>query len=71
MDGVAQPLTLTNVAFRGLAVPAGRHTVEMRFEPRILGAGAGLSVAGLALLVAALLFGDNGPKRPAWISSNN
>lgn len=71
VDGIEQPLVLTNVAFRGLTVPAGRHTVEMRFEPRILRTGIATSLAGLALLLAALLFGDNGAKRPAWISSNN
>ncbi len=54
VDGRRQPLAMTNVAFRGLPVPAGRHTVEMRFEPALLWWGAGVSLvawvaAGMAL----------------------
>jgi len=53
IDGQPQPLYYTNVAFRGLPVPAGRHTVTMRFQPAILWQGAALSLvswAGLAAL---------------------
>jgi hypothetical protein len=32
VDGQELPLVPTNVAFRGLAVPAGRHTVRSRKE---------------------------------------
>jgi uncharacterized membrane protein YfhO len=49
---------MTNAAFRGLPVPAGRHRVEMRFEPAILARSVLVSMAGLALLVAGVLFKD-------------
>lgn len=54
IDGREQPLVMTNGAFRGLAVPAGRHRVEMRFAPAILWWGAALSAAGCLLLGWAL-----------------
>jgi Bacterial membrane protein YfhO len=79
VDGRERPLVLTNVAFRGMPVEAGRHRIEMRFEPAILWRGAVLSAAGWALLVAAFAFGDNGRKRTAgrgtapsqWTSSSS
>jgi hypothetical protein len=71
VDERESPLTLTNVAFRGLPVPAGRHRVEMRFEPRILVWGAWLSGLGALLLMAALLFGDKMRRRAPWTSSSS
>jgi len=54
IDGQKAPLRLTNVAFRGLAVPAGRHRVRMWFDPAILKWSAAVSAIGLALLALAL-----------------
>ena len=34
VDGHPRALVTTNVAFRGLAIPAGKHVVKMRFDPR-------------------------------------
>jgi uncharacterized membrane protein YfhO len=51
LDGEEQPLLYTNVAFRGLPVPSGRHTIEMRFDPPILKYSA--AVSGLAWLLLA------------------
>jgi uncharacterized membrane protein YfhO len=71
LDGVETPIAMTNAAFRGLPVPAGRHRVEMRFEPAILARAAAVSIAGLALLAAAVLFGDRKRSGKPWISSSN
>ena len=46
-----QPLHHTNVAFRGLPVSPGRHTIEMRFDPPILKYSA--VVSGLAWMLLA------------------
>jgi hypothetical protein len=51
LDGREQPLYYTNVAFRGLPVPPGRHTIEMRFDPPVLKYSA--AVSGLAWLLLA------------------
>jgi hypothetical protein len=53
VDGRDQPICYTNVAFRGLPVPAGRHRVEFEFAPSILWPAALLSL--LALLPFCLL----------------
>ncbi|MBI4877420.1 MAG: YfhO family protein, partial [Acidobacteria bacterium] len=55
IDGRAQRIHYTNLAFRGLVVPAGRHTVRMEFVPALLGWSAAVSAAAW-LLWAGLLW---------------
>jgi hypothetical protein len=70
VDGREQPIVLTNGSFRGLAAPAGRHTVRMRFDPPILWRSALLSILTLAA-VLWLAVRDNVPGEAAWTSSSN
>lgn len=58
LDGEPTHLFFTNVAFRGLSVPAGKHEVVLEFAPAILWRSAVLS------LVAWLLWGVVWWKRP-------
>ncbi len=44
IDGEKRPLYYTNVSFRGLPVPAGRHEIEMHFDPPILKYSGGISL---------------------------
>lgn len=55
IDGQPSPIILTNVAFRGLAVPAGTHTVTMRFQPSILWWSLALSAISWFSLAAMAL----------------
>jgi hypothetical protein len=48
LDGRPAPLLRANVAFRAVAVPAGRHTIEEVYRPS--GLRAGLSISALALM---------------------
>jgi hypothetical protein len=59
VDGRAQALTLTNAAFRGVAVPAGRHIVAMRFDPPVLWRSALVSLFALAALIGCCAVRDN------------
>ncbi|HEU0014554.1 MAG TPA: YfhO family protein [Longimicrobium sp.] len=54
VDGREVPIVRANHTFRGVAVPAGQHTVEMTFAPGDLRTGFTLYLAAWAL-VAALL----------------
>jgi hypothetical protein len=54
LDGVPAELFFTNVAFRGMAVPAGRHEVVMEFAPAILWRAAALSLIAWLAWVAVL-----------------
>ena len=64
LDNQPRPLVMTNAAFRGLPVPAGRHIVSMEFAPSILWQGAALSALGWVLLAAALA--ASSPARSLW-----
>jgi hypothetical protein len=55
VDGKPQPLYYTNVAFRGLPLPAGSHTVEMRFDPPILRYSAAVSLLAWSVLIVFLI----------------
>ena len=55
IDGTEAPVVRTNVAFRGLSIPSGRHQVVFRFRPVILLWSAALSAIALGLLAWAVL----------------
>jgi hypothetical protein len=61
IDGAEAPIIRTNVAFRGLNVPAGRHRIEFAFFPRILWWSA--AVSAMALLLTLTLLRSR-PARP-------
>ena len=71
IDGQPRAPVLTDVAFRGLPVPAGRHIVKMRYDPELLSRSAWISLAALAGLVLAVLFGDNKQAKGSWTSKTN
>jgi hypothetical protein len=54
VDGRTAPLLRANVAFRAVAVPAGRHAVEMVYRPTV--AIAGLVVSGITLAALVVAF---------------
>jgi hypothetical protein len=56
VDGRPAELYLTNVAFRGLVVPPGRHRIRMRFEPPVFYYGLALSGLGWGLWLVASLW---------------
>ena len=54
MNGQPHYIGVVNEAFRGLALPAGRHVIEMTYAPRTLFAAKILTALGL--LIAFALF---------------
>jgi hypothetical protein len=55
VDGHEQPILQANVFGRAVVVPAGSHSVEWRFAPRLVIAGMFASWVGLALAMLVLL----------------
>lgn len=51
LDGQDVPIVRVNYALRGVEVPAGKSTIVMRYQPPSFYRGAGLSLAGLVLLL--------------------
>jgi hypothetical protein len=56
VDGVAQPVYLTNFLLRGVAVPAGRHRIEMQYRARAARNGALISLCTLLLIILLSVF---------------
>lgn len=50
IDGHPAPLVATNIAFQGMAVPAGAHTIEMRYRNPLVPIGGAISLLTLAAL---------------------
>jgi uncharacterized membrane protein YfhO len=61
IDGEPAPLLRTNVAFRGVVVPGGRHTVRFRYSTAEFRAGFLTSL--LSLLVALVVLGRGALRR--------
>ncbi|MBI2962860.1 MAG: YfhO family protein [Deltaproteobacteria bacterium] len=55
VDGSAADVVRTNGIVRGVHVPAGRHTVALRYRPRSFRVGCGISLATLTVLAAGLV----------------
>ncbi|MBK5257382.1 MAG: YfhO family protein [Vicinamibacteria bacterium] len=55
LDGQPAPVTRANLAFRGVAAPAGTHRVELRYRPQRLFVGLWISGLSLAAAVAAFI----------------
>lgn len=54
IDGKEAPILHTNFVLRGLTVPAGKHTVEFKYDPEVLHTGKTLSTTGSVLLILTL-----------------
>lgn len=54
VDGKTAHTGLVDRSFRGIAVPAGEHIIEMRYEPRSL--GVALITSSLSLAITFLIF---------------
>jgi hypothetical protein len=56
VDGVAQPIYLTNFLLRGVSVPAGQHRIEMRYRAPAARTGALISLSTLLLIILLSVF---------------
>ncbi len=55
VDGASVPILKVNSRFRGVALPAGEHTVRFTYRPLAFWAGLAVSLATLGLLVFGAL----------------
>ena len=57
LDGKEVPVLQANHAFRAVAVPAGEHTIEFRYNSRSFWNGLWVSLASLLLIVGCIVLG--------------
>lgn len=66
VDGKETPHFRTDYVLRGLRIPAGKHTIEFRFDPPVVSTGNTLDLvfnfALIALLLAAAWFSLRGSR---------
>ena len=55
LDGEEVPVLITNGRYLGLVIPAGQHSVELRYATPWLKAGAWVSLAGLLVLAGMII----------------
>jgi hypothetical protein len=54
IDGALTPYTCVNYILRGMEIPAGKHTVEFKFEPAIYKTGNTISIIGSLLVLVCV-----------------
>ena len=57
IDGNLKPHYKVNYALRGLEIPKGKHTIEFKFEPKVVKTGSQITLASSVLLLLLLLGG--------------
>ncbi|RXK85932.1 YfhO family protein [Filimonas effusa] len=57
IDGQKAPYVKANYVLRGMAIPAGKHTIDFRFEPQSFKTGQTLVYVGNILLLLSLALG--------------
>jgi hypothetical protein len=65
IDGKEAKIYLVNYVLRGLQIPAGKHTIEFKFEPQVVKTGstiALISAIGMLLLIGAGIYLENKKK---------
>ena len=56
IDGEQVDILTTNFVLRGIPIPAGEHTVELRYEPRSLQIGLAITGFAIIAMLAAVIF---------------
>ena len=51
INGKLTPYFRVNYVLRGMEVPAGKHTIEFKFEPQVIQTGSTISLISYALLL--------------------
>lgn len=66
VDNVAVPILRTNIAFRGIAVSTGKHTIHMWYEPKSFLIGRMITVISLSFLSVIILIAVIRSARLQW-----
>jgi hypothetical protein len=57
VDGKETPIYRVDYTLRGIEIPAGRHTVEFKFEPQVVKTGSTIALFSAVGMVLLIIFG--------------
>ena len=57
IDGKEATILNVNYVLRGLQIPAGKHTIEFKFEPQVVKTGSMISLVSSILILLLIGFG--------------
>ena len=57
IDGKEAQIYNVNYVLRGLSIPAGKHTIEFKFEPQVVQTGSRIALTSSILIFLLLLGG--------------
>ena len=57
VDGKVMPHAQVNYVLRGMELPAGEHTIEFKFEPKVYKTGNTIAMIGSILMLLSIAFG--------------
>lgn len=55
IDGKLQPHSRVNYVLRGMFIPKGKHTIEFKFEPKVVATGSSISLVSSIIFILLLL----------------
>ena len=68
IDGKEAPIYNVNYVLRGLEIPAGKHTIEFKFEPQVVKTGSSIALIssiGMFLLIGAGVYYETKKEKKA------
>lgn len=71
IDGKAVPHFEANYTLRGLKIPAGKHTIEFKFEPQVVKTGSTIALVSFLGMLVLLGFGIYTEWKKKKSASNN
>ena len=66
IDGKSENILRVDYALRGLNIPAGKHTIEFKFEPQVVKTGSTIALVssiGMLLLLIGGIYFENKKKK--------
>ncbi len=66
IDGKSAPIVRVDYTLRGLQIPAGKHTIEFKFEPKVVKTGSTIALCSSIVMLVLIVGGLYYDRRKKW-----